>query len=99
MKKIHFAVLLAFAMQNVHGQSWNTAGNSDTNDSSFLGTIDYRPLIFKTNNKERGRITVNGIWRFGKGVRIARGDIYSNGAIFLNEENVFWNSCEENVPI
>jgi hypothetical protein len=99
MKKIHFAVLLAFAMQNVHAQSWNTAGNSDTNDSSFLGTIDNRPLIFKTNNKERGRITVNGIWRFGKGVQIARGDIYSNGAIFLNEDKFLWNPGSENVAI
>jgi hypothetical protein len=93
MKKIHFAVLLAFTMQNVHAQSWNTAGNSDTNDSSFLGTINHRTLIFKTNNRERGRLTAAGIWRFGRGantVQIEDGDIYSNGAIYINGQKFLW---------
>ncbi len=42
-------------------QAWNIAGNNGTNPSTnFLGTIDAQPLIFKTNNSEKARITPNG---------------------------------------
>jgi hypothetical protein len=67
MKKIHFAVLFAFAMQNVHAQSWNTAGNNNITTTNFLGTTNNRNLVFKTNNTERGRLTAGGVWRFGPG--------------------------------
>ncbi|WP_027379177.1 hypothetical protein [Chryseobacterium daeguense] len=47
-------------------QSWNTTGNSGTvPTSNFIGTIDNKDLIFKTNNQERFKIYsgpyVNGI--------------------------------------
>jgi len=67
MKKIHFAVLFAFAMQNVHAQSWSTAGNNNITTTNFLGTTNNRNLVFKTNNTERGRLTAGGVWRFGPG--------------------------------
>jgi len=67
MKKIHFVVLLAFAMQDVHAQSWNTAGNNNITTANFLGTTNSRNLVFKTNNIERGRLTAAGVWRFGPG--------------------------------
>src|SRR6476620_550739 len=67
MKKNHFVVLLAFAMQDVHAQSWNTAGNNNITTANFLGTTNSRNLVFKTNNIERGRLTAAGVWRFGPG--------------------------------
>lgn len=38
---------------------WGTTGNNATN-SSFLGTINAQPLIVKTNNVERYRVTSSG---------------------------------------
>jgi hypothetical protein len=39
---------------------WSTTGNSGTTNSNFLGTKDYAPLVFKTNDTERMRITSDG---------------------------------------
>ncbi len=41
--------------------SWNINGNSSTSSiNGFLGTTDNAPLLFKTNNTERMRITEKG---------------------------------------
>jgi hypothetical protein len=39
---------------------WLTSGNSNTNSGSFIGTTDNQPLVFRTNNSEKLRITTNG---------------------------------------
>lgn len=39
---------------------WSTTGNSATTPGNFLGTKDYAPLVFKTNDTERMRITADG---------------------------------------
>lgn len=39
---------------------WLTTGNDNTNGSNFLGTTVLQPLIVKTNNTERMRITDDG---------------------------------------
>lgn len=41
-------------------ESWNVTGNSNTTASNFLGTTDNAPLVIKTNNTERMRITADG---------------------------------------
>ena len=74
MKKIHVAVLFAFAMQNVHAQSWNTVGNNNITTSNFLGTTNSKNLVFKTNNIERGRLSSAGVWRFGCGPVVVQVD-------------------------
>lgn len=42
--------------------AWNLTGNAGTTSSFFLGTTDAQPLVFRTNNIERMRITTRGQW-------------------------------------
>jgi hypothetical protein len=65
MKKIYTIVLLICSMRSVHAQSWNITGNSGLTTSDFLGSTGHSDVIFKTSNKERGRIGATGFWRFG----------------------------------
>ena len=44
----------------VLADSWKTNGNTGTTASSFIGTRDNQPLIFKTNNTEVSRVTSSG---------------------------------------
>lgn len=45
--------------------AWNLTGNVGTTTSHFLGTTDAQPLVFRTNNLERMRITTKGQWQPG----------------------------------
>ncbi|UOU98431.1 hypothetical protein MUU74_00345 [Chryseobacterium daecheongense] len=65
MKQKLFSLAL-LASSFTFAQSWNITGNSGTTPTNnFIGTIDDKELVFKTNNKERMRIFagpyVNGI--------------------------------------
>ncbi len=41
-----------------HGEAWELTGNAGTNPTvNFIGTTDNQPLVFRTNNTERVRIT------------------------------------------
>jgi hypothetical protein len=63
-------------------QAWNISGNNGTNPSTdFLGTIDAQPLIFKTNNSEKARITLNG--NVGIGTTNPQAKLDVNGDIHL----------------
>jgi len=45
----------------VTGSAWALTGNSGTNPAvSFLGTTDAQPLVIRTNNTERMRVTASG---------------------------------------
>lgn len=56
--KMKFLSLALLASSFTFAQSWNLTGNSGTNSSTnFLGTTDNQPLVFKTNNIEKLRIT------------------------------------------
>ncbi len=39
---------------------WHITGNSNTGQSNFIGTTVLQPLIFKTNSRERMRLTKYG---------------------------------------
>ena len=57
MKKI-ILLLMPFL---INAQSWNLIGNSGINENTnFVGTIDSKPLIFKSNNVEWLRIKPSG---------------------------------------
>ena len=51
------AMVFAFSMESqaqyIISESWNLTGNSLSSNSSFLGTTNYYPLVFKTNNVTR----------------------------------------------
>jgi hypothetical protein len=56
-------ILIAFlslAALVSNAQSWSLSGNNGTTTSNFLGTKDQKPIVFKTNNIERMRITKTG---------------------------------------
>jgi len=46
--------------------SWLTTGNTNITSTNFIGTKNAQPLIFKTNNVERMRLTKNG--QLGMGI-------------------------------
>ena len=61
MKKNLFTLLIfCIAVVSVHAQSWLLAGNTGNPNKSFLGTKDLKPVVFRTNNMERMRITKDG---------------------------------------
>ncbi|MEP7196070.1 MAG: hypothetical protein ABI851_06080 [Saprospiraceae bacterium] len=62
---------------------WNLAGNSGTDSTNnFLGTTDKVPLILKTNNVERLRITENG--RVGIGTSKPTVALQVNGELVID---------------
>ncbi|CAH0213881.1 hypothetical protein [Chryseobacterium sp. Bi04] len=64
MKKI-IILLAAVAGLNSNAQSWNLSGNAGTAPgTNFIGTTDSQPLVFKTNNTEKMKITPNGRFIF-----------------------------------
>jgi hypothetical protein len=61
MKKNLFTLLVfCIAVVSVHAQSWLLGGNTGNPNKSFLGTKDLKPVVFRTNNMERMRITKDG---------------------------------------
>lgn len=83
MKKILLTISSLIAVFS-SAQTWNTAGNSGTNSSTdFLGTIDAQPLIFRTNNSEKVRITLNGSVGVGTSTPTQKLDV--NGSVIANE--------------
>lgn len=67
MKKL-FAIFFMITISHtlIHAQSWSLTGNSGINtNTNFLGTTDNKPLIIRTNNVERMRITSAGKIGFG----------------------------------
>ncbi|WBX99105.1 hypothetical protein [Chryseobacterium gambrini] len=83
MKKILLTISSLIAVFS-SAQIWNTAGNSGTNSSTdFLGTIDAQPLIFRTNNSEKVRITLNGSVGVGTSAPTQKLDV--NGSVIANE--------------
>ncbi len=59
--------------------AWSLTGNSGTNPSThFLGTTDNQPLVIRTNNTERMRITASGNVGIGTSNPAARLDVEGN---------------------
>lgn len=60
MKK-NILLALTLATTSLSAQYWNLRGNvATTSTSSFIGTVDNQPLIFKTNNTEWMKLTPKG---------------------------------------
>lgn len=65
---------------------WGKSGDS-TSANNFIGTVNNSPLIFKTNNEERLRISENG--KIGVGIANpirtfeVNGDVGINGSLYL----------------
>lgn len=80
MKKT-IILLTAIVGFGANAQSWNLTGNAGTNPATnFLGTTDNQPLIFKTNNIEKFRIT--------EGSKIAVQGVFGIGTVW--DKNLFF---------
>ena len=53
-------IVSALIMLSTNAQSWSLTGNSNTTNTSFLGTTNSKALIVRTNNIERMRVNSNG---------------------------------------
>ena len=62
-KLFQFSATISLGMMGLTASSqtsWLITGNSNITTTNFIGTKNNQPLIFKTNNVERMRITKNG---------------------------------------
>lgn len=57
--------------------AWYTAGNAGTTPTNnFLGTTDNQPMVFRSNNVERGRLTPVGELIIGGSAPVLAGDLF-----------------------
>ncbi len=73
---------------NAQSEDWKLVGNAGTNPAvNFLGTTDAQPLVFRTNNTEKMRISTDGNVGIGTAAPQFRlhlendGMIYARGAL------------------
>jgi trimeric autotransporter adhesin len=67
---------------NNMASGWSLTGNTASNASNFLGTIDNMPLIIKTNNQISGRIIPSDFGNVSLGYQaLSINDAHSNAAI------------------
>lgn len=84
------AFLLCSATLSLHAQDWHIAGNTGTTPgTNFLGTIDNKGLVFKTNNIERIRIQNSGKVGIGTKTPEALLNIPVNGNVTLTTTDNF----------
>lgn len=79
----HFTTLLVMLAVSTSAQTsstWTTSGNA-AGSSSFLGTTNNEPLIFKTNNAEAMRIKPNGEIKLSKFETAGKGLVTVNNGI------------------
>lgn len=79
-------IALTISQTNSNAQtSWKITGNSGIDSlTNFLGTTDKKPLIFKTNNKERMRILWGGKVGIGTSTPSARLNVVSGDIVTLS---------------
>ncbi|HEX5153584.1 MAG TPA: tail fiber domain-containing protein [Parafilimonas sp.] len=93
MKTITLTLLVSFALSGSNAQDWKLNGNSGTNpDSNFLGTINNRDLVLRTNNIERLRVAKNG--KVGLGTTAPQQKLDVNGNINVAEGSGIYSGNE-----
>ncbi|HWK03229.1 MAG TPA: hypothetical protein VNS58_06340, partial [Puia sp.] len=76
--------------------NWALTGNTGTDSTlNFIGTVDGKPLVMKTNNAERLRINSNGFIGIGQNTPTANLDV--NGTVKL--ENLAADSTDLQVLV
>lgn len=63
------------------GDYWSLLGNAATNPAvNFLGVTDNQPLVVRTNNAERMRVTANGLVGIGTATPVDQLSVRNTGA-------------------
>lgn len=89
-KKLSTLVFFSIFMSMVNAQSWKLVGNAGTNQSSnFLGTTDFKPIIFRTNNAERMKIGAGGNIGIGTSNPSARFNVIVGSGVSLTTTDSF----------
>jgi hypothetical protein len=95
-------------MSDLNSHAWILTGNTGTNGSKFIGTIDNQPLVIKTNNVARLNINTTGqleTLNTGDSVFLGEGagivdDLTSNGNVFIGKDAGHLNSSgDKNVAV
>lgn len=84
------------------GGGWSLTGNAGTDPSvNFIGTTDYQPLVFKTENNERMRLTEDGYFGIGTNTPGALLHVQggANGPATIMVDSVDGNNNGENASI
>lgn len=93
MKKILLFTLLSFS-HFYFSQSWNLTGNLGTNTTdNFIGTIDDKEIVFKTNNMERLRVFAGP---YANGIVIGNTTATGTARGRLEIASVLCNGCASN---
>ena len=75
------------------GVFWTTKGNNTVSSNNFLGSTNKAPLIVKTNNNERLRVTENG-W-VGIGTATPRAALQVKGQLIVDSLNLGNSSTDK----
>ncbi|MDQ8003466.1 MAG: tail fiber domain-containing protein [Pedobacter sp.] len=87
---------LADAITTATATVWSKQGNAGTTNADFIGTTDNRPLLFKANNRNAGKIEVSSsnastFWGYMAGeANYARNNTgIGYGSLFKNTAGIF----------
>ncbi|MEP6846288.1 MAG: hypothetical protein ABI861_09805, partial [Panacibacter sp.] len=88
--KLLAVLFFSTAAFSVNAQNWLLNGNAGTNgNTNFIGTTDSRPLVFRTNNRERMRIITGGKIGIGTTVPDARFNVAVGSGVTLTTTDSF----------
>ena len=73
--------------------SWKMEGNANVDGNDFLGTTNTKPLVVKTNNKERMRIREDGLVGIGTAPGSAQLAVFSSSSGAIRGETSGTNAA------
>ncbi len=79
----------AVQLEGPERDDWTMSGNVGTNPPmQFIGTLDNKDVVFKTNNAERIRIKANGILEAMSGIKLTGLAVDSFSSVYVDQDGV-----------
>ena len=74
---------IAWAQLSGGSNGWSLTGNAGTDSATnFIGTTDYKPLVFRTNNIEQMHLSTLG--KFGIGIKSPAAKLHVDGGEYVS---------------